>query len=288
MTPSSASPSDPPPTGVTLSQQLSTAPYRTDGGPGVSVVIEAIAAAAVEVERQTRLAALAGVLGDTGKINVQQEVVQRLDSIGTELFVESLRKCGCVAALACEEIEEMVHLSDDPDHPYLAVFDPVDGSSNIDVAVTIGSIFGVYRRSDASPVTAETLLRPGHEQVAAVYAIYGSSTVDLFDCVAPTRNGRNGTAYTPDGSINIRNAGHRTASGPLDSTCDCETCRIYSRGYLRHLFVADELLGLRLLSLHNVRFLIRLAGDARQHVLDGTFDSWHREWLDRYTMGVAT
>jgi len=112
--------------------------------------------------------------------------------------------------------------------------------------------------------------------------------MDLFDCVAPTRNGRNGSAYTPDGSINIRNAGHRTASGPLDSTCDCETCLTYSRGYLRHLFIADELLGLRLLSLHNVRFLIRLAGDARQHVLDGTFDRWQREWLDRYTMGEAT
>lgn len=111
--------------------------------------------------------------------------------------------------------------------------------------------------------------------------------MDFFDCVAPTRNGRHGSAYTPDGSINIRNAGYRMALGPLDSTCDCETCRTYSRGYLRHLFVADELLGLRLLSLHNVRFLIRLAGDARQHVLDGTFDLWHREWLNRYTMGEA-
>ena len=112
--------------------------------------------------------------------------------------------------------------------------------------------------------------------------------MDLFDCVAPTRNGRNGSAYTPEGSMNIRNAKHRTATGPLDATCDCETCCTYSRGYLRHLFVADELLGLRLLSLHNVRFLIRLAEDARQHVLDGTFDPWHREWLDRYTTGVTT
>jgi len=107
--------------------------------------------------------------------------------------------------------------------------------------------------------------------------------MDLFDCVAPTRNGRNGQAFTPDGPVNIRNAVHRTDPGPLDGTCDCETCRTYSRGYLRHLFVADELLGLRLLSLHNVRFLIRLGEDARRHVLDGTFDGWHREWLARYT-----
>jgi len=107
--------------------------------------------------------------------------------------------------------------------------------------------------------------------------------MDLFDCVAPTRNGRNGQAFTPDGPLNIRNAAYRTDPGPLDDTCDCETCRTYSRGYLRHLFVADELLVLRLLSLHNVRFLIRLGEDARRRVLDGTFDGWHREWLARYT-----
>jgi queuine tRNA-ribosyltransferase len=107
--------------------------------------------------------------------------------------------------------------------------------------------------------------------------------MDLFDCVAPTRNGRNGQAFTPDGPVNIRNAVHRTDPGPLDPTCDCETCRTYSRGYLRHLFVAEELLGLRLLSLHNVRFLIRLGEDARRRVLDGTFDGWHRDWLARYT-----
>jgi queuine tRNA-ribosyltransferase len=106
--------------------------------------------------------------------------------------------------------------------------------------------------------------------------------MDLFDCVAPTRNGRNGTAFTPDGPINIRNAAHRKDTGPLDESCDCETCGTYSRGYLRHLFMAEELLGLRLLSLHNVRFLIRLTAEARQRVLDGSFDGWQREWLSRY------
>jgi len=106
--------------------------------------------------------------------------------------------------------------------------------------------------------------------------------VDLFDCVAPTRNGRNGSAYTPDGPVNIRNAAHRRDDAPLDATCDCETCRTYSRGYLRHLFVAEELLGLRLLSLHNVRFLIRLASDARRQIRAGSFDPWHRQWMDRY------
>lgn len=106
--------------------------------------------------------------------------------------------------------------------------------------------------------------------------------MDLFDCVAPTRNGRNGSAFTPTGPVNIRNAAFRKDPRPLDETCDCETCRTYSRGYLRHLFQAEELLGLRLLSLHNVRFLIRLAETARDRILAGTFDAWHRDWLACY------
>jgi len=112
--------------------------------------------------------------------------------------------------------------------------------------------------------------------------------VDLFDCVAPTRNGRNGSAFTPTGPLNIRNAGFKTDPGPLDPECDCETCRTYSRGYLRHLFNADELLGLRLLSLHNVRFLIRLAAETRTHIADGTFDTWRAGWRARYTARRAT
>ena len=106
--------------------------------------------------------------------------------------------------------------------------------------------------------------------------------MDLFDCVAPTRNGRNGSAFTPDGSLNIRNAAYKIQAAPLDETCDCETCTLYSRGYLRHLFAANELLGLRLLSLHNVRFLISLAEQARKQIAAGTFASWHRDWIERY------
>jgi len=106
--------------------------------------------------------------------------------------------------------------------------------------------------------------------------------VDLFDCVAPTRNGRNGSAFTPDGPVNIRNAEHREDARPLDETCDCETCTTFSRGYLRHLFVTDELLGLRLLSLHNVRYVIRLAAAMRAAIRRNAFGSWAEEWRRRY------
>jgi queuine tRNA-ribosyltransferase len=106
--------------------------------------------------------------------------------------------------------------------------------------------------------------------------------VDLFDCVAPTRNGRNGSAFTPDGPLNIRNAEHRADPRPLDDACDCETCTTFSRGYLRHLFVAEELLGLRLLSLHNVRYLIRLAQDMRAAIRRNAFGPWADAWRRRY------
>ncbi len=98
--------------------------------------------------------------------------------------------------------------------------------------------------------------------------------VDMFDCVAPTRNGRNGTAFTSEGRLNVKRADLARDFGPLDPECDCECCRNYSRAYLRHLFVADELLGLRLLSLHNVAFLVRLTGEARAAILAGRFDAW--------------
>jgi len=106
--------------------------------------------------------------------------------------------------------------------------------------------------------------------------------VDLFDCVAATRNGRHGSAWSASGRVNVRNAAHRTLEAPIDPECDCETCARFSLAYLRHLFVAEEMLGLRLVSIHNVRFLIRIAELARAAILDGSFDRWSREWLRRY------
>lgn len=109
--------------------------------------------------------------------------------------------------------------------------------------------------------------------------------VDLFDCVAPTRMGRNGTAFTNTGRVNAKRADWREDDAPIDPECDCAACRRFSRAYVRHLFVSDEILGLRLLSLHNVHFLVALMRRARQAVLDDTFPSWSREWLARYHSG---
>lgn len=107
--------------------------------------------------------------------------------------------------------------------------------------------------------------------------------MDLADCVAPTRMGRHGTAFTDAGQVNVPAARWKEVEAPLDADCDCECCRTFSRGYLRHLFAAGELLGVRMLSLHNVRYLIRLVARARAAIVAGNFDAWSRDWLRRYS-----
>lgn len=116
--------------------------------------------------------------------------------------------------------------------------------------------------------------------------------IDMFDCVAPTRNGRNGTAWiAADGQVNAKAARFKLDQRPLDEECDCFTCRTYTRAYIRHLIAAGEQLGLRLLSLHNLRFLIRVAEQARAAIEAGQMERWADEWLRRWRgprAGTAT
>ena len=106
---------------------------------------------------------------------------------------------------------------------------------------------------------------------------------DLFDCVAPTRNARHGTAWTTEeGQVNLKASRFREDTRPIDPGCDCATCARYDRAYLRHLVAASELLGVRLVSIHNLRFLVRLAEEARRRIGDGDFGRWSRDWLERY------
>ena len=94
--------------------------------------------------------------------------------------------------------------------------------------------------------------------------------------------GRNGAVFTSDGRLNIKRSEFRADARPLDEGCDCAACSQFSRAYIRHLFVSDEMLGMRLLSLHNVHFLVALMRAARDSIANGEFDAWSRRWLDRY------
>jgi queuine tRNA-ribosyltransferase len=106
--------------------------------------------------------------------------------------------------------------------------------------------------------------------------------VDLFDCVLPTRNGRNAFAFTNEGPLRLRNACHKRDPRPLESGCPCYTCAHFSRAYLHHLFLADEMLGPTLLSLHNVAFYLRLMEGVRQAITAGRFEAFRAACLARW------
>jgi queuine tRNA-ribosyltransferase len=111
--------------------------------------------------------------------------------------------------------------------------------------------------------------------------------VDMFDCVLPTRTARTGSATTWEGRLNLRNARHARDPRPLDETCDCPACSRFSRAYIRHLVNQNELLGLRLLSLHNLRFLLELTRGAREAIERGAFGSYKRDALDRLSWAAT-
>ncbi len=105
--------------------------------------------------------------------------------------------------------------------------------------------------------------------------------VDMFDCVIPTRNARNGTVFTSGGRVILKNACNTRDFGPLDPECDCWVCRNYSRAYLRHLFMAGEMLGPRLATYHSLYFYLHLLCEIRQVIREGSFGSWRKEFYER-------
>lgn len=98
--------------------------------------------------------------------------------------------------------------------------------------------------------------------------------IDMFDCVMPTRNARNANLFTWSGTLSMRNAKYKDDFNPPDVKCNCFTCRNFSRAYLRHLFIAEEILALELASIHNLFFYLQLVTDARKHIIDGDFLEW--------------
>jgi len=162
---------------TTLQEYLSSRSREGIQNDGLGAVIMAIAEGSCQVQQQVRQAALADALGTTGETNASSDVVQRLDADSSDIFVETLSRCGQVAAIGCEEKEDPVIFAGDVGGGYIVLMDPLDGSSNIDVAVSIGSIFGIWQKKPGETVNDDSLLRLGSEQVAAAYVVYGSSTV---------------------------------------------------------------------------------------------------------------
>ena len=225
---------------------------------GLDAVILAIAEGAREVQQQVQAATLADVLGVTGETNVQGEIVQRLDTASSDIFVDVLRNSGRVAVIGCEELERPVIAGDDAEHAYMVLMDPLDGSSNIDVAVSIGSIFGIWRRNPSDPVREDSLLRPGREQVAAAYVVYGSSTV----MVTATRNSVQGFTLDPDtGSFAITHPDLRIP----------EECPYYStnEGNFKSLDESTQRAVTSLRDTYSLRYVGSLVADFHRNLLKG-------------------
>jgi queuine tRNA-ribosyltransferase len=112
--------------------------------------------------------------------------------------------------------------------------------------------------------------------------------VDLFDCVLPTRNGRHGAAFTSRGPLNVRNARYREDPSPIDPACACPCCATHSRGYLHHLFKIGEVLGARMLALHNIAHYMKLMRELREALLRGDVESWAAAWSEQQASGEAS
>ena len=105
--------------------------------------------------------------------------------------------------------------------------------------------------------------------------------VDMFDCVMPTRNARNSNLFTSNGVLSMRNAKYKDDFSTIDEICDCYTCKNFSKAYLRHLFIAGEILALELASIHNLHFYLNLVKEARMHILNGSFKEWKNNLIKK-------
>lgn len=163
----------------------------------LSALLSSIRLAGKMVNQEINKAGLAEITGAVGHENVQGEDQMKLDVLANDLFISTLRSRGEICGLGSEEMEDFVSFND-PIHSeakYVVLIDPLDGSSNIDVNVSVGTIFSIYRRisPSGSPVQLEDFLQPGNKQVAAGYLIYGTSTILVYT----TGNGVNGFTYDP-------------------------------------------------------------------------------------------
>src|SRR5437773_3343924 len=111
--------------------------------------------------------------------------------------------------------------------------------------------------------------------------------MDMFDCVLPTRLARNGTAFTATGTLNLKNAEFALDKHPIEENCTCQACREFSRGYIRHLIKAEEILGLRLITLHNLHFYLDLMRQVRTEIQTGSFDQFRKAFVGEYKMRDA-
>ncbi|KAK9762181.1 Fructose-1,6-bisphosphatase [Basidiobolus ranarum] len=176
-----------------ISQQSTVAPEATGD---FTLLMASIQLGSKYVATQVRKARLLELVGLAGSTNVQGEEVKKLDLLANEIFINALNSSGKVSVMVSEENDEAIYVEEkNMRGKYCVVFDPLDGSSNIDCGVTIGTIFGIYKKAEGSEGTISDVLRPGTEMVAAGYCMYGSSC----NMILTTGNGVDG--FTLDSAL---------------------------------------------------------------------------------------
>ena len=223
-------------------------------------VFKGISEIAAQLANLVNRASISNVFGATDETNVSGEVVQKLDRIATDIIVENLLKTGCVTAVSCEEEAEPIFSDEEPssEEKYVISTDPIDGSSNIDVAVSIGSIFGIWRSDTDSPVTNSSILHPGNKQIGAAYVIYGSSTI----LITATRGDVNGFTLDPTTGRFVHT--HHNIRIP-------EKCPYYSvnEGNAKNWDSSVQKALVNLRSSYSLRYIGSLVADFHRNLLKG-------------------
>ncbi|MBN94877.1 MAG: class 1 fructose-bisphosphatase [Deltaproteobacteria bacterium] len=168
--------------GVTLTQHIRQSQLTHPEARGeLSSLLTQIGVAGKVISSKVNMAGLVKMLGSTGRVNVQGEVVQKLDEYAEETIQNIVGGSGQVCALLSEELKHVIEIPEDRAGGYIVAYDPLDGSSNIDANVSIGTIFSIFpKKSSGVEVTRRDTMRPGREQIAAGYILYGSSTVFVY------------------------------------------------------------------------------------------------------------
>lgn len=221
---------------TTFQHHISKEQARFPGATGeFTLLVSGISLATKMIEAQVRRAGLSGILGSLGGVNVQGEVQQKLDVYANEALIHCLSQRGSLGIIASEENEEPILLGHErADATYAIVFDPLDGSSNIDVAVTIGTTFAIFRRPEVDKAgdPLEWVLQPGKKQVAAGYIVYGSSTVLVYSA------GSGVHAFTLDPAIGSYILTHENLRIPPQGqyySINESYCDRWPKGYLGYL-----------------------------------------------------
>ncbi len=254
--------------GVTLVEHiLDQEKANPDARGAFSRLLTELVVAAKIISREVNQSGLAESMGFTGEVNIQGEQVQKLDEFANHLFIRRMRKSGMLCGMASEEVADVIEIPDRFESgDYLLLFDPLDGSTNIDVNVSIGTIFSILRRKSPGPhMLVSDFLRPGNEQVAAGYFLYGSSTMLVYT------TGKGVHGFTLDPSVGEFFLSHPDIRIP-------ERGKIYSvnegnyrfwpetiRNYVDYLKSSDNKMG----KPYSTRYVGSLVADFHRNLLKG-------------------